>query len=134
MDKEHRRGQFELRQNEELHPHHFYAVYVFENAEVCKPQITQLVYEAWQMGYPVRYWWLSEVAELDGNQDKLLIGVHHPSQAEDAGLGLFTALASEDGFFCASWDRVDVREYTAFGLPVEDIATITKPDETPLFS
>ncbi len=133
MERKNRPVPFELIQNEELNPRHFYAVYAFENAETRQPQITQLVHKAWQMGYPVRYWWLSEVADLNGNQDRLIIGVHHPSEAIDAGLELCAALADEHGSFWDSWDRVDAREYTAFGLPVEDIATISKPDETPLF-
>ena len=89
MERKNRPVPFELIQNEELNPRHFYAVYVFENAETRQPQVTQLVHKAWQMDYPVRYWWLSEVADLNGNQDKLNICVHHSSKSEDAGLGVY---------------------------------------------
>ncbi len=133
MERRGRQSPSNLIENEELSPRHFYAVYEFENAEVYQPQITQVVHKAWDMGYPVRYWWLSEVAELEENPDKLIIGVHHPSQAEDAGLDLYMELVKEQGASWDLWDGVDVREYAGFGIPVENMGAINKPNGLPLF-
>jgi len=44
---------------EDLDPRHFYAAYVFDQAHERKDDIKTLVEQAQQLGYPIRYWWLS---------------------------------------------------------------------------
>jgi hypothetical protein len=43
---------------------HFYAAYVFDQAETHRVDITTLIDEAQRLGYPVRYWWLSQAMDI----------------------------------------------------------------------
>jgi hypothetical protein len=65
----------------DLDPRHFYAAYVFDQAHKRQEDITTLVEQAQDLGYPVRYWWLSEAMDLEGCPDRLIVCVHHPSAA-----------------------------------------------------
>ncbi len=64
---------------ENLDPRHFYAAYVFDNAPTRRRDVAVLIHEAQHLGYPARYWWLSEAMELQGSPDRLIVCVHHPS-------------------------------------------------------
>jgi len=68
------------------------------------------------LGYPVRYWWISDAMELQGFPDRLIVCVHHPSTSEDAGMDLYDAL-KEKG---VTWDDLEaavVDEYRYLGNP-----------------
>jgi len=120
-------------QPEILDPRHFYAAYVFDEAETRKYHIAAVVGEAQRLGYPVRYWWLSEAMELQDSPDRLIICVHHPAYGENAGMDLFEALTQQR----IVWDEMDaavVEEYGQLGKPLQDTSGIYTPDKTPLFS
>jgi hypothetical protein len=68
---------------------HFYAAYVFDQAETHKGDITTLIDEAQRLGYPVRYWWLSQAIDIQNIPDRLIVCVHHPSKDENAGMDLY---------------------------------------------
>jgi len=40
---------------------------VFDDAATRQRDVAVLIHEAHQLGYPVRYWWLSEAMELQGS-------------------------------------------------------------------
>jgi hypothetical protein len=86
----------------------------------------------WTLGYPLRYWWLSQVVDLQGNPDRLIVCVHHPSPAADAGMDLYEALEERQ----VTWDGLEaaaVDEYRLLGKPVEGLEAICRRDGTPLF-
>jgi hypothetical protein len=117
---------------EDFDPRHFYAAYVFHSAHECQSDIAALVEQARELGYPVRYWWLSEAVHLDGGSDRLIVCVHHPSRDEDAGMDLCGALRQRG----VDWNALEAAafsEYLCFGKPVEDAKGIRKPNRTPLF-
>jgi len=117
---------------ENLDPRHFYAAYVFDQAETRKQDIVTLIEHARRLNYPVRYWWLSDAMELRGYPDRLIMCVHHPSAAEDAGMDLYETLKEHQ----ASWDDLEaaaVDEYQYLGKPIEGPADIHWPDRTSLF-
>ncbi|MCP4288518.1 MAG: hypothetical protein GY792_29530, partial [Gammaproteobacteria bacterium] len=53
-------GQGEQPAAEILHPDHFYAAYIFDQAAQRREDLEKLITQATVHGYPVRYWWLSE--------------------------------------------------------------------------
>ena len=117
---------------ENLDPRHFYAAYVFDQAETRNRDIAVLMEQAQRLGYPVRYWWLSDAMELQGCPDRLIMCVHHPSAAEDAGMDLYETLKEHQ----ATWDDLEaaaVDEYQYLGKPIEGPADIRWPDRTSLF-
>ena len=80
----------------------------------------------------MRYWWLSQAMELQGNPDRLIVCVHHPSPARDAGMDLYEALEERQ----ATWDGLEaaaVDEYCLLGRPIEGPETIRKRDGAKLF-
>jgi len=118
---------------EYLAPNHFYAAYVFDDAETRKYHAAAVIEEAQRLGYPVRYWWLSEAMELEGHYDRLIVCVHHPSNDENAGMDLYEALRRQH----ISWGELDkaaVEEYALLGRPIKGLDGIVKPNGTPLFS
>ena len=70
---------------------HFYAAYVFDEADSHKTDITTLIEEAGRLRYPVRYWWLSQAMNIQNSPDRLITCVHHPANDENAGLDLYDA-------------------------------------------
>ena len=70
------------------------------------------------LGYPVRYWWLSEAMELQGSPDRLIVCVHHPSLGENAGMDLYNTLRQAAQKHKTLWDDLEaaqVDEYRQFG-------------------
>lgn len=119
-------------QEEHLDPHDFYAAYVFDQAHERNGDVATLIEQAQGLGYPVRYWWLSDTMDLCGHPNRLIVCVHHPSMDEDAGLDLYEALKDQQ----VSWDALEaaaVGEYRLFGNPVEAPESIRRPKGTPLF-
>ena len=91
-----------------------------------------MIEQAQQLGYPLRYWWLSQAVDLQGCPDRLIICVHHPSSAGDAGMDLYEALEERQ----VSWDGLEaaaVDEYRLLGRPVEGPEVICRTDGTALF-
>jgi hypothetical protein len=117
---------------ENLDPRHFYAAYVFDWADTRVDDITMLLKQAHQFGYPVRCWWLSQVMNLQGSPDRLIVCVHHPSSTENAGMDLYDSLTNQQ----VTWDDLDaaaMEEYCTFGKPVSVIEDIRLPGDQPLF-
>ena len=77
---------------ENLDPRHFYAAYVFDDAATRQRDVAVLIHEAQQLGYPVRYWWLSEAMELQGSPDRLIVCLPNSSWPE--------CFENEEGHFC----------------------------------
>ena len=122
---------------ENLDPRHFYAAYVFDSAPTRRRDVTVLIHEAQQLGYPVRYWWLSEAMELQGSPDRLIVCVHHPSLSEDAGMDLYNVLSQTAQKHRVKWDDLEaahVDEYRQFGKIINRLDSIFEPDGTPLFA
>ena len=117
---------------ENLNPHHFYAAYVFDQAETRNRDVTAVVEQAKRLGYPVRYWWLSDAMPLQDHPDRLIVCVHHPSARDDAGMDLYDTLKEHQ----ATWDDLEaaaIDEYRYLGKPIERPADIRWPDRNPLF-
>lgn len=117
---------------ESLQPNHFYAAYSFDRAETRPSDLEKLITQATHMGYPVRYWWLSEAMDLQGSSDRLIVCAHHPSRGEDAGMDLYDALKVEK----VTWDSLEaawVGEYSAYGKPVTRFEHLRLPDQRYLF-
>ncbi|MBN1814477.1 MAG: hypothetical protein JXA14_21735 [Anaerolineae bacterium] len=117
---------------EDLNPRHFYAAYVFHKAHERQSDVAALVEQARELGYPVRYWWLSEAMHLGGGSDRLIVCVHHPSWDADAGMDLYNALRRQG----VDWNALEAAafsEYLCLGKPIKGPKAICKPDRTPLF-
>ncbi len=129
-------GEGESLPQENLDPHHFYAAYVFDNAGDRRRDLTVLIDQANRLGYPVRYWWLSEAMEIEDSPDRLIVCVHHPSLAEDAGMDLYETLRQGAVKHEVAWDDLEaaaVDEYRQYGKFVKDPDHILEPDGYPLF-
>lgn len=119
-------------EHEYLDPRHFYAAYVFDQAEERGSDVQSVIELAHELGYPVRYWWLSEAMDLQGSPDRLIVCVHHPSSSEDAGMDLYNALTEKK----AAWDELDsaaLEEYIFFGKPASHLADLRSMSGAVLF-
>jgi hypothetical protein len=109
-----------------MDPHHFYAAYVFNQAETHWQDILTLIEQAQRLRYPLRYWWLSDAMDLQGSPDRLIVCVHHPSHSENAGIDLYDVL-KEKG---ANWDELDsavVEEYVFYGKHLNSSDDLSYP-------
>lgn len=105
--------------NEVFYPGHFYAAYIFDQAESREGDIRKVLEQAHNLGYPIRYWWLSDAMGLQGYPDRLIVCVHHPSTAFDAGMDLYNALTEQQ----VRWDDLEAAalfEYQSYGRPVNN--------------
>jgi hypothetical protein len=121
---------------EELDPHHLYAAYVFEDAQSCRDDVATLVNAAGQHGYPVRYWWLSEVMALGDDPDWLLVCVHFPSAEIAEVMDLAEAFKETLIRYRVTWhdlETVAVAAYGRFGQPIASAFAIRWPDRDLLF-
>ena len=119
-------------ETEILDPHHFYAAYVFDRPNERDNDIETIIEQSQELGYPVRYWWLSNAMELQGFPDRLVVCVHHPSASENAGMDLYDALIEKK----ASWDELEaavVDEYRYLGKPIKGLADFRSTYGNPLF-
>jgi len=107
-------------------PHHFYAAYVFDQAETHRQDILMLIEQAQRLGYPLRYWWLSDAMDLQVSPDRLIVCVHHPSTTEDAGCDLYDAL-KEKGVYWGELDSAVVEEYVYLGKPLGSPGDLSDP-------
>jgi len=120
-------------QEEDLDPRHFYAAYCFDNAQRHQRDVGVVVSVARSLGYPVRYWWLSQAVDLNEHPDRLIVCVHHPSVSSEAGLDLYEALKEEDGQW-ACLESAAVWEYSAYGCPADRADSMRQPDGSLLFT
>ena len=70
--------------------------------------------------------------DLQGNSDRLVVCVHHPSMAEDAGMDLYEILKEHE----VAWDGLGaaaVGEYRYLGKPTEGPEVMCRPGGIPLF-
>jgi hypothetical protein len=91
-----------------------------------------LIAQSQELGYPVRYWWLSEAMDLQRSPDRLIVCVHHPSRSANAGLDLYENLKEEE----VTWDDLDaaaLEEYVQLGKPVVDLGDLRLPDGQMLY-
>ena len=100
---------------------HFYAAYVFDQAETHRVDITTLIAEAQRLGYPVRYWWLSQAIDIQNNPDRLIMCVHHPRNDENAGMDLYDALHARQVSY-AELDAATLKEYVYLGRRVTGVS------------
>jgi len=113
-------------------PNHFYAAYVFDKAETHRVDLSKLIDEAHGLGYPVRYWWLSEAMDIQNSPDRLIMCVHHPANDENAGMDLYDLLHARKVSY-AELDAAALEEYVYLGRRVAIIENISRPDGLPLF-
>jgi hypothetical protein len=115
-----------------LDPYHFYAAYVFDRANERQTDVQTLIEQSQELGYPLRYWWLSEALDLQGSPDRLIVCVHHPSRSADSGLDLYEILKEEE----VTWDDLDaaaLEEYVQLGKPVANLGDLRLPDGQMLY-
>jgi hypothetical protein len=113
-------------------PNHFYAAYIFDQAETHRVDITVLIEEAGRLTCSVRYWWLSQAMDIQNSPDRLIVCVHHPRNDENAGMDLYDALQARQ----VSYNELDsavLDEYLFLGRRVANIENIAQPDGLPLF-
>jgi len=94
--------------------------------------VQTLIEQSQELGYPLRYWWLSNAMDLQGSPDRLIMCVHHPSRSADAGLDLYEILKEEE----VTWDDLDaaaLEEYVQLGKPVENLGDLRMPDGQMLY-
>jgi len=122
----------EQQAEEVLDPRHFYAAYIFDDAETRLSDVTTLLEQAQELGSPVRYWWLSEAMDLQDSADRLIVCVHHPAESEEAGMELYDALKDRQ----VAWDELEaaaVDEYRELGKSIKSPNSIYEPDGFSLF-
>lgn len=110
----------------------FYAAYIFDQAISRETDITRVIAQAQELGYPLRYWWLSQAMDLMGSPDRLIVCVHHPGGSSDAGMDLYQALHDVG----VTWDDLEAAamdEYLFLGTTIRSHGEITTPDARPLF-
>lgn len=117
---------------ERLDPGHFYAAYIYDEPALRDHDVTGLMDEARRLGYPVRYWWLSDAMNLQGAPDRLIVCVHHPSGDENAGLDLSEALHKNQVKY-DELDKAAVEEYAVYGKPIRWPGDIQTPAAKRLF-
>lgn len=114
-------------------PRHFYAAYVFDQAEIHRVDISVLIEEAGRLGYPARYWWLSQAMDIEGTPDRLIVCVHHPESGENAGMDLYDTVKARHISY-AELDSAVMEEYLFLGIRVVNHEEINLPDGLPLFT
>jgi hypothetical protein len=77
------------------------------------------------LGYPVRYWWLSQAMDIQSSPDRLIVCVHHPINDENAGMDLYNALQKRQVLF-AELNAAALEEYMYIGRQVANIKSICK--------
>lgn len=123
-----------FKNKEVLNPRHSYLAYIFDQPEEQLENISPLLEKADELGYPVRYWWLSEAMFLDTEEvpDRLIVCVHHPSRDEEAGMDLYTALREKEVQW-AALEAAAFEEYLTFGKTVSEPAAINQANGRSLF-
>ena len=79
--------------------------------------------ESRRIGYPVRYWWLTQAIDITNCPDRLIVCVHHPANDENAGMYLYDTLKARQ----VSYNELEaavMEEYLFLGqriIHMEDI-------------
>jgi hypothetical protein len=123
-------------EQEYLDPRHFYAAYVFDDAEGRQGHVETLLKLALGLGYPVRYWWLSDAVDLRDMPDRLIVCVHHAEDGENAGMVLYAALEVARAEEHVDWDGLEaaaLEEYQLYGRRIGAVSDINQPNGMPLF-
>jgi hypothetical protein len=115
------------------YPNHFYAAYIFDQAESHQQDIGAIIEESQHMRYPVRYWWLSQAIDIQNYPDRLIVCVHHPTNDENAGMDLYNVLRKRQVSF-AELNAAALDEYVFLGRCVTGAGDIRKSDGTSLFA
>lgn len=123
-----------FKNEERLDPRHAYLAYIFDQPEEQLENIAPLLEQATELGYPVRYWWLSEAMVFDTDEvpNRLIVCVHHPSRDEDAGMDLYRSLR-EKKVQWAALEAAAFEEYVTFGKSVVKPAAIDRANGRSLF-
>ena len=129
-----RSSEYEYKQSieEQIEVYHFRETYIFDCAENRKDDISQIVEQATLLGYPVRYWWLSDAMDLQSSPDRLIVCVNHLSGDEDAGIDLFETLTR----LKVSWSALEAAvpdEYNWFSKFTDTSEDICLPNGNSLF-
>lgn len=117
---------------EDIDPTHFYAAYIFDHPDSHDQDIAAIIEKARELGYPSRFWWLSDIMDLENSADRLIVCVHHASLSADAGMDLYQALKEQQ----VSWtelERAQAVEYLIAGRPLNGLEDLRTPDGNPLF-
>ena len=120
--------------SEALDPHHFYAAYTFESAALRGRDVASLFEHAHRFECPVRYWWASEVTNLKGAFDRLIVCVHHTSLVKAVEMHSVLRQAAAKGQ--VTWDDFDAAvldDYRTYGRIIDDPKNIVEPDGKQLF-
>jgi hypothetical protein len=105
---------------------------VFDQAESHRTDINTLIEEAGHLGYPVRYWWLSQAMEPQDSPDRLIVCAHHPTNDENAGMDLYDAVHTRKVTY-SELNAAVLEEYVYLGKRVAKIESINQPDGLPIF-
>jgi hypothetical protein len=120
-------------QIEILHPGDFYAAYILDRASDREPDVTMIIEQSRELGYPVRFWWLSQAMDLQGTSDRLILCVHHSGRNPDTGMDLYRALKDQG----VTWDDLEAAamdEYQFLGKTIHHLDEIIRPDGSQLFA
>lgn len=129
-----RPGADEQPASEALDPHHFYAAYVFESAALRGRDVAALFEHAHRFECPVRYWWASEVTNLKGAFDRLIVCVHHTSLVKAVEMhGILRQAAAKGQMTWDDFDAAVLDDYRKFGRIIDDPKNIAEPDGERLF-
>jgi len=104
---------------------------VFDQVETHQKDIATIIDESQHLGYPVRYWWLSQAMNIQDNPDRLIVCVHHPNHDENAGMDLLDSLYAKQVLF----DELDAavrEEYVFLGRRVVGVEGICKANGEPV--
>ena len=104
-------------------PNHFYAAYIFDQPNSHQKDIHTIIDEAAGLGYPVRYWWLSQAMDIQNCPDRLIVCVHHSSGGENAGMDLYERLHTR-GTEYEELEAAAMEEYVFLGKGVSTVETI----------
>ena len=107
-------------------PNHFYAAYIFDQPNSHQKDVSNLLEQATNLGYPVRCWWLSQAMDIQDSSDRLIVCVHHPSRDENAGMDLYEKLHTQ-GIEYDELEAAAMEEYMFLGKRVSGIETIRNP-------
>ena len=108
----------------------FLAAYIFDEPHGRETDVGLVVEKAVELGYQVRYWWLSDAVPLLGH-DRLIVCVRHPEQGVDAGMDLYRVL-KEAG---STWDELEAaapHEWEPLGREIGAHREICLPGSTRL--
>jgi len=106
----------------------FLAAYIFDEPHDRQTDVGLLVEKAVELGYQVRYWWLSDAVPLWG-PDRLIVCVRHLEDGVDAGMDLYRAL-KEAGAMWGELEAAAPHEWELLGREIGAHREICLPGST----